>query len=382
MRHCGFPGSSKDVSMSRPRLRIVALAASAPALLAAATMAVIFTCQSRAEPEPPPANEWARTGWEGTSPGGVVAIVFSPDGSKLATAHHDVWPSSMRVSLCREPRGTLQLWERNALMWERNQLLQFDAIGSICRPDFIWPTMHFDASGTHLQCSNRQGILRWNVADGLQTEAIDGLDAISPDGRLITIQTEGELQIVDRCCQTAIATPSIEGYVWSSRFSPDGRHLAFTEHTLDLDQKTQFILWDLNQGAVHWRKLQGWWADFQFSPKGDLLATVCKSHVRVWEVATGSLWKDFQIETEAIWDLAWSPDSQLLAVCFERESQQATAVVKVWNAQSGALVTTIYEDGNLGRDDWGVTAVAFSPDGKTLAAGYPNGDVRFWTVPR
>jgi len=57
-----------------------------------------------------------------------------------------------------------------------------------------------------------------------------------------------------------------------------------------------------------------------------------------------------------------------------RERKTTRARVKIWDAATGHELGTIYDESS-----WGVTALAFSPDGKTLASG--NGMLLFWTVP-
>ncbi len=102
----------------------------------------------------------------------------------------------------------------------------------------------------------------------------------------------------------------------------------------------------------------------KFSPSGLLLISFSGNQdMALWEVSTGRvLWKrpisfiqksDEHFTLNAI---AWSPDEKLIA------TGSANGTVQLWNANDGAF---------LWRTDAaksGISAVAFSPDGKTVAA--------------
>jgi WD40 repeat protein len=66
--------------------------------------------------------------------------------------------------------------------------------------------------------------------------------------------------------------------------------------------------------------------------------------------------------------VAFSPDGTTLA------SASADSNIKLWNAKTGQLVTTL--SGHVGT----VCSVAYSPDGTMLASGGSDGDVRLWDL--
>ena len=68
----------------------------------------------------------------------------------------------------------------------------------------------------------------------------------------------------------------------------------------------------------------------------------------------------------AVWAVAWSPDGTTLA------SGSNDQTVKLWDAATGAERTTLH--GHSGP----VRAVAWSPDGTTLASGSGDGTVKLW----
>jgi WD40 repeat protein len=186
-------------------------------------------------------------------------------------------------------------------------------------------------------------------------------------------------------------------------FSPDGRRLAAPsdDHTIHL--------WDaatLQEVAVlrgHTHRI----SRVRFSPTGDWLASAAfDGTVRLWDAATGRPGPVLRAEGDLQGPL-WSPDGRHIAVHARRGTT-------VWEVRTGRLAavaggqvqysacafrpggrqvarglgTAVYVwDLDAGRDTFvlrcpgsGVQAVAYSPDGTRLAAGfdYPEAHVRLW----
>jgi hypothetical protein len=116
-----------------------------------------------------------------------------------------------------------------------------------------------------------------------------------------------------------------------------------------------------------------------FSPDGRVLAAggTYDASAHLWDVATGryrGALTSFVVpkgkgRMDRIEALAFSPDGKTLAtVGYDRE-------LRLWDVATGHLHAVL-----RGHAD-GVSAVAFSPDGRTIATGADDGTLKLWDVP-
>jgi WD40 repeat protein len=109
-----------------------------------------------------------------------------------------------------------------------------------------------------------------------------------------------------------------------------------------------------------------------FSRDGSVLVTTQSGRtLHIWHAPTGTLRHSIEAHTDVIWDLDLSPDGSTLASV----SRDNTA--KLWSTADGRLLRVIHPQGE------DVRSVSFAPDGETLATmTWTSGSsVQIWDVP-
>jgi RNA polymerase sigma factor (sigma-70 family) len=200
--------------------------------------------------------------------------------------------------------------------------------------------------------------------------------ALSPDGHtLATGDGSGSIHLID--LRTGKATRHIRAHleaVAALAFSPDGKLLASGGH-FDVPrrqgQDNPICLWDVSTGkrvrllSGHRDAVLG----LAFSPDGKTLASGAERYdatFRLWDVATGKGRFTLKGHGGELWSVAFSPDGKTVA------SGSMDKTVRLWDPASGK------EKRRLTGHRADVMAVAFSPDGKLLASGSFDRTLRLW----
>ncbi len=120
-----------------------------------------------------------------------------------------------------------------------------------------------------------------------------------------------------------------------------------------------------------------------FSPDNQMLVTASSealrqdrdftSEINFWNTGTGELQRTITEHGEGVLALAFSPDGNTIAGASGSGSETSKlGKVKVWDAHTGSLKWAV-----TGHTDF-ATAVAFSPDGHSLASGSLDHTVKLW----
>ncbi|KAJ0413320.1 putative wd40 protein [Aspergillus carlsbadensis] len=202
--------------------------------------------------------------------------------------------------------------------------------------------------------------------------------AFSPNSQLLGSGSEnGTIKIWDTA--TGILKHSLEGHanrVHSVAFSPNGQHL--------ISGSLEAIrFWDPATGMLKHTLLEeeGGISALACSPDGQFLASAHRDgNIKIRSLVPGALEHTVvghlpppstngrTILGDKIFTLAYSPDGRLLAAGL------SDAATRLWDPATGALTSTLKPD--LLKKP--VVQVSFSPDGLVLAAAHHGAGIRLW----
>lgn len=105
-----------------------------------------------------------------------------------------------------------------------------------------------------------------------------------------------------------------------------------------------------------------------FSPNGRMVLTGDDAGVTVWDARSGERVQTMNRPAGVVRPVAWSPDGRLLA------AGSSDGTVTLWDATAGRQAHILKGHTNI------VHAIVFSPDSKTLVSGSSDRTVRLWDV--
>jgi WD40 repeat protein len=329
----------------------------------------------------------------------VGRVLFSPDGQRLASASADgtvrVWDASPfnnsadpRIRTLRGPEG-----EFYGLAFSPDGRLLASA--STDRSIKLWdaqtgqevPAFHghkeavlcltFSPDGQRLLSGSMDRTVKlWDVRTReLLRSFEEGFKvmvrsvAFRPDGKAFAAGSHHMLQLWDLRGRRLLNEEADPEFVNCVTFSRDGKYLATVGHT-----RTAKV-WDVTDVAraqvvssFPWHQTHVFCVAFH--PEGKYLASGdSDSKVEIWDPVTGRPIKTLSRQhTDFVSTVAFSRDGRFLATASWKE-------VIVWDANSFEKLKTL--DRLAGK----IWSVAFSPDGKRLAAagGYKGeGEIKIW----
>lgn len=142
--------------------------------------------------------------------------------------------------------------------------------------------------------------------------------------------------------------------------------------------------WQLRRNLVAGHKMTDC---FAFSPtrQSDIAATAGNSTVKIWDFPRGQVKFDLQGHNSLVFAIAFSPDGKTLASAGQRTGDEngTTCEIIFWDVANGRKLMTIQQP-TSGM----IKTVTFSPDGRWLAAAggragsseLPIGEITLWDV--
>lgn len=319
------------------------------------------------------------------------SMAFAPDGKVLAVG------SGLLLFLMDTASGKmLKQWRAhdnsiNALAYSADgKLLASAGIGGPIR---IWdpktgteiakqPSGHreqitrvflFPDGKTVVSSSADNTIRVWNVAAAKEDGCYDVFAlrgqcvALAPDGgQLATGHKDGSIHFLDTATGKEItslkplAKPGTR--IHAVAYSPDGTLLATGQGNL-----IAVHAWP-SAKVMQQIKIPKSAAQLIFSPDGKWLAANLTTTVQIYETATGRSLESFGPEQMLVGFVAYSPDGRTVAA-------GDGGGIGVWELASSSLRMRLADVPPID-----IRTAAFSPDGSLLAAGGSDGIIRFWDV--
>lgn len=289
----------------------------------------------------------------------LTRVRFNRDGSALLTASYD---------------GSARVWDvtKGTLTFE----MQNRPIINTLRP-FV-ADANFSPDGTLIATGSSDGVVRlWDAKTGQREADLRGLlDFVmrltfSPDGtRLAAASFDGTARVWDVATESQTALLSGHGaFVDAIAFDPSGQRVATGS------QDTTVRVWEAATGAIGATfgspAQQGMAA--AFAPNGDVIVGDVRGVTGVYDPKTGvARGRGVGFDPNAFvawWTGAISPDGRFMAM-----SDLAAFDVYVWNTETGARVALL-----SGHKD-AVRGIAWSPDGTLIATASSDGTARIWDV--
>jgi WD40 repeat protein/serine/threonine protein kinase len=328
---------------------------------------------------------------------GALAIAFSPDGRRIATAYVNItiWDATTGaeirtlkghkaavLSLAFSPDGRriisgsmdklVKVWNVNS--GEEIMTLEGHKAGKGVAD------VDLSTGGKRIISIDYDGAIKvWDADDGKELLTINtslgkgeyGRSvAVSPDGKRIVAGTKSkEVYEWDAATGEQLRTFRVQDQsVLFVEYSPDGRQIALgcsggMIKIVDTETEKETIL---TEGKGWGRSLV---TSLAFSPDGKrLISASMDKTIKIWDVSRGEVIHNCNGHEDSIWSAAVSPDGKYIV------SGSGDGTVRIWNIDTGEQVR------KLSGHNGSVFSVAFSPDSKRIISGGADKTIRVWDV--
>ncbi len=334
----------------------------------------------------------------------AIDVAFSPDGQTIAIADMgqttQLWDLSTMTAMCILEGSTDNLGNEGTEFFSVAYGPKGDtfaigaADGTVCLWDTATGTLKHTLIGnitsdrsfsfspdgkTIATRSFSNTIWLWDPTTGKHEHTLEeGVDmmggeniAYSPNGSLIAIPAWDGLQMWDTETDKPINKLENSFGVDNFLFSPDGKTIAF----VGMLENNVWTVW-LSDPTTGDEKIKLEHTDevkeIEFSPDGKSIATVSTDNtVLVWDTTTGT-YKYMLEHTDSVVGVSYNPDRHNMLTTVHRDR-----TVWVWNTVRLKGKPTF----KLSKHTKGISGVAFSPDGKTLATVGEDRFLHLWGIP-
>ncbi|MFD5419284.1 WD40 repeat domain-containing serine/threonine protein kinase [Streptomyces sp. NPDC127069] len=306
-------------------------------------------------------------------PQSLVSLAFHPDGRTLAAAGS---------------AGELWLWDTVT----RRTVTKFTgepphANGLVFSPD-----------GRTLAAACQDGTLRrWDVRTRTPLPALSGFEAyslptpyslaVSPDNAVLAAAGAGTVQLLDLASGRRLKKLDA-GEPSGVLFTPDGKAVATAS-------RQRVLLWDLGGGEQP-RTFTDDSVAFRFnrvliSPDGKTIGGAGPG-VHLWDLATGRPTATLTSPHRRLEEAAYRPGHPAIAGggfgfgpgddVTDKARAATGGTVSLWDLNTGRVAQTLTADLRQSTAAPLLSALAFSPDGKTLAAAFSPSDstIQLWQL--
>jgi WD40 repeat protein/serine/threonine protein kinase len=270
--------------------------------------------------------------------GPVFRVVFSPDGTLLASGHK---------------HGFVKVWNTNT----------GDEVASIESKNLAITDVVFSLDSSELVVPMSDGVVIWSLADHKESRRFSVTAhslALSPDGTRLACSSNRNITLLDFSIGTTLRTlEGLPGRTYSTVFSPDGKLIA----TASLSGAVQ--LWDVATG-MRFQTLHAHSENVfrvAFDPEARHLVSVgglynkaaaTQGEAKVWEISTGREIVQLRGHSTGVTDLAFHPDRETMATV------TCGGEITIWDRRNWREFRLL-EGGSRGGSGF---KVAFSATGK------------------